>query len=53
MESISLIFKVLWAPGEALARVAKRSKALAPIVLLTIAGIISNVSGDFHVLEHW
>jgi Yip1-like protein len=41
MESISLLFKVLWAPAEALFKVAKSRKVLAPLILLTAAGIVS------------
>src|SRR5262245_20700587 len=41
MEGISLLFKVLWSPGEALFRAAKNPKAaIVPVVVLTIAGIV-------------
>ena len=39
MESIGLLFKVLWSPGEALSRVATSRKAMAPLILLTLASI--------------
>lgn len=41
MESISLLFKVLWAPAEALFKVAKSSRVLAPLILLSAGGIVS------------
>jgi hypothetical protein len=43
MESISLLLKVLWAPGEAMFKVAKSSKVVAPLLLLTVGGIVSVV----------
>ncbi len=50
MEGISVLFKVIWSPGEAMLRAAKNSKtALAPILLLTIAGIIFTMIMFSHV----
>ena len=44
MESIGLLFKVFWAPGEAMSRVSqKKGSALAPILLLSIVGMITSV----------
>ena len=39
MESISLLFKVLWSPGEAMSQAAKRAKVLAPILLLLVGTV--------------
>ncbi len=39
MEGISLIFKVLWSPGEAMSRAAKSRRFLAPLVLLTLFSV--------------
>jgi hypothetical protein len=50
LEGITLLFKVLWSPGEAMFRVAKNNKAaLAPILLLTIGGIVFTMIMFSHV----
>jgi uncharacterized membrane protein len=41
MESVSLLFNVLWAPAETMLKVAKSRKVLAPLILLTAGGILS------------
>ena len=50
MEGFALLFKVLWAPGEAMFRAVKNNKTvLAPILLLTIAGIALAVVVFSHI----
>jgi hypothetical protein len=41
METISLLFNVLWAPAETMFKVAKSRKILAPLILLTAGAILS------------
>jgi hypothetical protein len=44
MEGIALLFKVIWSPGEAMFRATKKaSTALAPVLLLSLAGIAVTV----------
>jgi len=41
MQSISLLFKVLWSPGEALFFLSKNPKVLTPILFLTLFSIVT------------
>jgi len=41
MQSISLLFKVLWSPGEAMFLLSKNPKVLAPILFLTLFSIVT------------
>src|SRR4051812_23639210 len=43
MESISLLFKVFWSPGEAMFKAAKSQKVLAPILLLVLGTVAYTV----------
>jgi hypothetical protein len=41
MQSISLLFKVLWSPGEAMFLLSKNPKVLTPILFLTLFSIVT------------
>jgi len=41
MQSISLLFKVLWSPGEAMFLLSKNPKVLAPVLFLTLFSIVT------------
>src|SRR5215467_12010265 len=41
MQSITLLFKVLWSPGEAMFLLSKNPKVLTPIVFLTLFSIVT------------
>jgi hypothetical protein len=41
MESLNLLFKVLWAPGEAMFLISKNPRVLAPIVFLCLFSLIT------------
>jgi hypothetical protein len=50
MESLGLLFKIFWAPGEAMSRASQNARAaLAPILLLTTAGLISAAVAVTHL----
>jgi Yip1 domain len=50
MESLGLLFKVFWAPGEAMGKVSTSVRAaLAPILLLTVVGVISAAVAVTHL----
>src|SRR5215831_5375491 len=41
MQSITLLFEVLWSPGEAMFLLSKNPKVLTPIVFLTLFSIVT------------
>jgi len=41
MESISLLAKVFWSPGETMFKVAKNPKVVAPLLFITLSAIVS------------
>jgi hypothetical protein len=51
MESLSLLFKVLWAPGKAMFLISKKPRILVPLLFLCglslVVGLVSLVTVDF------
>src|SRR5262245_891048 len=41
MQSIGLLFKVLWSPGEAMFLLSKRPRVLAPLLFLALFSIVT------------
>ena len=44
METLGLVFKVLWAPGEAMLLVSKKPRVLVPLILLTLVSLGVGIS---------
>src|SRR5262245_44697996 len=41
MQSVGLLFKVLWSPGEAMFLLSKNPRVLAPLLFLTLVSILT------------
>jgi hypothetical protein len=44
METIGLLFKVFWSPGEAMFRVSKKPRVLVPLLLLCLVSLVSSMA---------
>jgi hypothetical protein len=44
MESIGLLFKVLWSPGEAMFFLSKKPRVLLPVIFLSLCSLVSTIA---------
>jgi hypothetical protein len=49
MENLALLFKVFWAPGEAMFKAAKNKSPLVPLLLISVTSLISVVTTYMYV----